>query len=109
MRIFLRGGRFDSKTKEIPESERQFVEDGQVYVISPDKTNEGIQVFKFDNVATEKRKTGGKVEPTQTPGKFQPSDKVGGKFEPAQKIAGKVEPAQNVKGKVAGSQPKQRS
>jgi len=109
MRIFLRGGRFDGKFREVPESERQFVEEGQVYVTSPEKTNEGAQVFKFDNVATEKRKSGGKVEPPQTAGKFQPSDKIGAKGEAAQKIAGKVEPMQNVKGKAASTQPKQRT
>jgi hypothetical protein len=117
MRVFLRGGKFDGKFREIPESDRQFVEDGQVYMISPDKTNEGTQVFKFDNVATEKRKAGkvepthpaGKVEPTHPAGKVQPTDRIGGKGEPMQMVEGKVEPAQKVQGKVAGSQPKQRS
>src|SRR6266852_4044480 len=106
MRVFLRGGKFDGKYREIPESDRQFVEDTQVYLITTDRTNEGTPVFKYDNVATEKRKTTGKVEPAH--GKFQPTEKIGGKVEPMQKIAGKVEPVQNVKGKVDSPQSKQR-
>ena len=52
MKIVLKGGPHHGQTRIIGDAERQFSEDGSVYKITDETTDDGTAIFQYDEKAS---------------------------------------------------------